>query len=81
MTKPKRKENNFIIPIFSLIFFFSFISFLSSEEISCKKFDLKCKTNKIIAETKNYQKKGLEDGKKQIKKTKEGIIKLVPKKN
>ena len=81
MTKPKRKENNFIIPIFSLIFFFSYTSILNSEEISCKKFDLKCKTNKFIEETKEYQKKGLEDGKKQIKETKEGIIKLVPKKN
>ena len=81
MTKPKRKKNNFIIPIFSLIFFFLHISFLSAEEISCKKFDLKCKTNKFIEETKEYQKKGLEDGKKQIKKTKEGIIKLLPKKN
>ena len=59
MTKPKRKKNNFIIPIFSLIFFFSYISFLNSEEISCKKFDLKCKTNKFIEETKEYQKKGL----------------------
>ena len=81
MTKLKRKKNNFIISIFTLIFFFSYISFLNSEEISCKKFDLKCKTNKFIKETKEYQKKGLEDGKKQIKKNKEGIIKLVPKKN
>ena len=60
MTKPKRKKTNFIIPIFSLIFFFSYISFLSSKEISCKKFDLKCKTNKFIEETKEYQKKALE---------------------
>ena len=36
---------------------------------------------KGYVDANNAQKKGLEDGKKQIKKTKEGIIKLVPKKN
>ena len=56
MTKPKRKENNFFIPIFSLILFLSYIYIISSEKISCKKFDLKCKTNNFIEETKEYQK-------------------------
>jgi len=40
---------------------------LSANEVECKKFDIKCKTNKFIKETKEYQKKGFEDAKKQLK--------------
>ena len=63
-----------------LIFFLSYISSLSAQESECKKFDIKCKTNKFINETKEFQKKGLEDGKKQLKGTKKKIIESLPEK-
>ena len=40
---------------------------LNANEIKCKKFDIKCKTSKYIKDTKKFQKKGLEDAKKQLK--------------
>ncbi len=56
-----------------LIFFLN--SSLFSSEISCKKFDLKCKAKKIIEDTKNFQSKGLDESKKQLNKTKDKVIK------
>ena len=53
-----------------LLFIFLILSFnssISANELKCKKFDLKCKSKKFIEETKNYQKKGLEKSKEQIK--------------
>ena len=60
----------------ALIFFLNNIAF--TNEIDCKKFDLKCKTKKFIEDTKNYQSKGLEKSKKQIDKTKEKVLKQLP---
>ena len=77
MTKPKRKKNKLIILFCSIILFFQYTPFLYAEEIVCKKFDIKCKTKKLIEDTKKIQKKGLDDGKKQLNKTKD---KLTPKK-
>ena len=80
MTKEKRKKNKLIFFILAAIFFQFQITNLYSNDIKCKKFDLKCKTNKLIDDTKEFQKKGFDDGKKQLNKTKEKIIKIVPKK-
>ena len=46
-----------------------------AEEVKCKTFDIGCKTKKFIDETKSFQKKGLEDGKNQIKKIPENLKK------
>ena len=54
------------LPLFIFITLCLSIS-LSADEIKCKKFDVKCKTKKFIEETKDFQKKGFEEGKKQIK--------------
>ena len=54
------------LPLFIFITLCLSIS-ISADEIKCKKFDVKCKTKKFIEETKDFQKKGLEEGKKQIK--------------
>ena len=53
-----------------LLFIFLILSFnssISADELKCKKFDVKCKTKKFIDKTKEYQKKGLEKSKEQIK--------------
>tara|TARA_B100001093_G_scaffold183261_1_gene175892 strand:- start:309 stop:539 length:231 start_codon:yes stop_codon:yes gene_type:complete len=76
MTKLKKK-NKLIIFICSIILFFQYVPFLYADEAVCKKFDIKCKTKKLIEDTKEFQKKGLDDGKKQLNKTKD---KLTPKK-
>ena len=47
---------------FVLLFF---ATTLHSEETTCGKFNIVCKTNKFIAETKEYQKKKFEEGKEQ----------------
>jgi|TARA_Y100000389_G_C17020617_1_gene298609 hypothetical protein len=39
---------------------------LIADEIKCKKFDIKCKTSKYIKDTKEFQKKGFKDAKKQL---------------
>ena len=54
----------------TLLFIFLILSFnssISADELKCKKFDVKCKTKKFIEETKEFQKKGLEKSKEQIK--------------
>ena len=58
MINQKRKKNNFLY--YLILILFTNIAFLNANEIKCKKFDIKCKTNKFIEETKQYQKKGLE---------------------
>ena len=40
---------------------------LFAEEKKCGSFDIGCKTKKFIEDTKEFQKKGFEDGKTQIK--------------
>ena len=54
----------------TLLFIFLILSFnssISADELKCKKLDVKCKTKKFIEETKEFQKKGLEKSKEQIK--------------
>tara|TARA_A100001015_G_C14440024_1_gene500082 strand:+ start:153 stop:398 length:246 start_codon:yes stop_codon:yes gene_type:complete len=80
MTKIKRKKNKLIFFILAVILFQSQISDLYSNDLKCKKFDIKCKTNKFIDDTKKFQKKGFDDGKKQLNKTKKEIIEVIPKK-
>ena len=72
MTNQKRKKNNFLY--YLILILFTNIALLNANEIKCKKFDIKCKTNKFIEETKQYQKKGLEESKEQLNKTKKGVI-------
>ena len=64
MTNQKRKKNNFLY--YLILIFFTNIVLLNANEIKCKKFDIKCKTNKFVEETKQYQKKGLEESKEQL---------------
>lgn len=80
MTKIKRKKNKLIFFILAVILFQSQISDLYSNDLKCKKFDIKCKTNKFIDDTKEFQKKGFKDGKKQLNKTQKEIIEVIPKK-
>ena len=80
MTKLKRRKNNFLKLILITLFLNSpFV--LKSEENQCRKFDIKCKTFKYLDDTKEFQKKGLKASKKQLKDTKDKIIKTIPKKN
>ena len=62
-----------------VFFAFSIDGFLYADELKCKKFDLKCKSIKLINEAKDYQKKGLEKSKKQILKNKDQIKKAIKK--
>ena len=87
MTKQKRKKNKLIFIILTLIFCQSHNSLLYSNELKCKKFDIKCKTNKFLEKTKVYQKKEFEEvknqidlSKQQLGKTKDKIKNIVPKK-
>ena len=41
-----------------------------ANEVKCKTFDIGCKTKKFINETKDFQKKGLEQSKSKILKNK-----------
>ncbi len=65
--------------IYILLTFFINNSLLSNET-SCKKFDLKCKTKKFIKETKDYQNKGIDKSKEQLIKTKDKVLEGVKKK-
>ena len=80
MTKIKKKKNKLIFIVLAIVFFQSQINNLYSNEVKCKKFDIKCKTNKFIDDTKEFQKKGFKDGKKQLNKTQKEIIEVIPKK-
>ena len=65
-----------MIRIFLYLFFIvSLNNQLLADEVSCKKFDLKCKTKKFIDDTKSFQTKGFNDSKKQLGKVKDKIIK------
>ena len=77
MTKTKRKKNKLTFLMCSILLFFQYTPFLYADETICKKFDIKCKTKRMIESTKEFQKKGLDDGKKQLHRTKD---KLIPKK-
>jgi hypothetical protein len=79
MTNQKKRKNK-IINLVLITFLSFFILPTNASEIECKKFDIKCKTNKFINETKDFQKKGLNDSKKQLGKTKDKIIDILPKK-
>ena len=56
-----------IIKTLLVILTLTFSTSLLAEEIKCKTFDIGCKTKKFISDSKEFQKKGLEDGKTQIK--------------
>ena len=65
-----------MIRIFLYLFFIvSLNNQLLADEVSCKKFDLKCKTKKFIDDTKSFQSKGLDESKEQINKVKDKVIK------
>ena len=81
MTKQKRKENKINLFFLLLILNLYLISNLLANENICKKFDIKCKTHNYINETKKFQKKEFEESKKQLNKTKNKILKVLPKKN
>tara|TARA_B100001057_G_scaffold4930_1_gene4444 strand:- start:2684 stop:2887 length:204 start_codon:yes stop_codon:yes gene_type:complete len=60
-----------ILVLLTLSFTFSVLA----EDKKCKTFDIGCKTKKFMDETKEFQKKGLEDGKSQIKNIPENLKK------
>ena len=79
MTKPKKKNKKFILLIiFSVLYFYPFLSTNAAE---CKKFDIKCKTNKFVSDTMEFQKEGLKKGIDQLSITKDKVINVIPKKN
>ena len=80
MTNRKRKKDKIKLLTLSLILMFNSSTFLLANESNCKKFDLKCKTREFIDNTKNYQKKGIEDSSKQLNKSKKEILEIIPKK-
>ena len=59
-----------------IIITFGFNISIIANETKCKVYDLKCKSNKIWEETKNFKKKGNENAKKQLGNTKKKIIEL-----
>ena len=63
------------IKIILVLLTLSFISSIKAEEVKCKTFDIGCKTKKFIDETKEFQKKGIEDSKNQIKRIPENLKK------
>ena len=80
MTNQKRKKNRRIIYILSICFFS--ISLFSSqvESLECKKYDVKCKTKKWIDDTKDFQNKKYNEGKKQLSDTKKKVKEAIQKK-
>ena len=59
MTKQKKeKKNKLFFLLLIMIFFQSQFSYLNADEIKFKKFDLKCKSQKFLDKTKEYQKNG-----------------------
>ena len=78
MINRKRKKNKILKNFFSILVLLLFIPLTSSaNEIKCKKFDVVCKSKQFLNETKEFQKKGFEDGKNQLKKSKDKIIKAL----
>ena len=65
------------ILILSTIIILCFSLKLSANENMCKKFDIICKSKNYVKDTKEFQKKEWEKGKKQIK----GTINTIPKKS
>jgi len=71
MTNQKRKKNKITILFISLLIFLTFLFPVNANDNikNCKKFDFKCKAEKFINDTKEFQKKKYKDGKEQLKKT------------
>ena len=63
------------IKIILVLLTLSVTTSVSADEVKCKTFDIGCKTKKFINETKDFQKKGLEDGKNQIKRIPDNLKK------
>ena len=53
----KEKKNKLIFLLLTVIFFQSKTSYLHSYDLKCKKFDIKCKAQRFLDETKEFQKK------------------------
>ncbi len=81
MTKQKKKENRIIFLFFTFIFLSLSIASVNADISKCKKFDIKCKTKKFVDDTKSFQKIKLQEGKNQLKDSKEKILKGLPKSN
>ena len=65
---------NKLLFIFICTIFFNNITL--AEEVSCKKFDLLCKTKNAIKNTAEFQKKGVKDSKDQLGSSTEKMKKL-----
>ena len=66
------------ITLISIFLFFNLNILVFADEKKCATFDLGCKTNKFIENTKKFQNKSLEESKDQIKRTKDKIKNLNP---
>jgi hypothetical protein len=59
--------------ILFILSIFSFNTSLFAEEKKCSAFDVKCKVGNFISDTKDFQKKGANNSKEQLKKVKDKI--------
>ena len=80
MTEQKRKKNRKIIFILFICFLLIPLFLSEVESSECKKYDVKCKAKKWVDETKNYQNKKFQEGKKQLSDTKNKMIDAIQKK-
>ncbi len=65
-----------ILLIFIVFVFTNLNTLLFATEKKCGKFDVVCKSKKFVNDTKEFQKKGLLDNKKQISKTKDKVFSI-----
>ena len=79
MTKQKRKKSRSIIYILFICFLSMSIFSSQVESSECKKYDVKCKAKKWVGDTKNYQNKKFQEGKKQLNDTKNKMIDAIQK--
>ena len=62
--------------ILFILFNFSFNNSLLAKDTTCKTFDVGCKVNKFMSDTKKFQKQGLEESKDQLKNTAEKALEI-----
>ncbi len=80
MTNQKRrKKSKTIFLIYTILLSFFMTTIIKADMNNCKKFDMICKSTNWIEKTKNFQKEKFKEGKNQLGKTKDKIIKGVTK--
>jgi len=79
INQKRRKKNKTIFLIYTILLSFFITITIRADMNNCKKFDIKCKSTNWIEKTKNFQKEKFKEGKNQLGKTKDKIIKGVSK--